>query len=213
MTIAGTKLLENENRTSDPAAGRDAGAARDAIPDGSLIAAAQQGDVQAYGALVDRYRQGVVRVVYRMCGDAALAEEAAQEAFLRAWQHLPGYDPRFAVRAWVYRIAVNAALDALRREKHTVDIDILADEELAPAAGMAAGPEEALESKERAVRVRRAVAALPAPSRSVLVLREYGGLSYAEISGALGIPLGTVMSRLNSARGQLRQALAGLLEV
>ncbi len=61
--------------------------------------------------------------------------------------------------------------------------------------------------------MRRAVAALPAPSRSVLVLREYGGLSYAEIAGALGIPLGTVMSRLNSARGQLRQALAGMMEV
>ncbi len=165
MTTAGTTLLENENRICDPAAGRDA------APDGSLIAAAQQGSVQAYGALVGRYRQGVVGVVYRMCGDPQLAEEAAQEAFLRAWQHLPGYDPRFSFRAWVYRIAINAALDALRREKHTVDIDALADEELAPA-GTVEGPEAALESKQRAGRVRRAVAALPAPSRSVLVLRE-----------------------------------------
>ncbi len=77
----------------------------------------------------------------------------------------------------------------------------------------AVDPEAALERKERAQRVRRAVLALPAPSRSVLVLREYGGLSYSEISDTLRIPLGTVMSRLNSARGQLRQALSGLLEV
>ncbi len=195
-----------------PAAAPQAAAPQETAADPELVAASRQGDVSAFGALVTHYRQGVVAVVYRMCGDPQLAEEAAQEAFLRAWQHLPGYDPHYSFRAWVYRIAVNAALDALRREKPSLDIDEFAEGDLGQS-GTVDGPEAALESKERAERIRRAVLALPAPSRAVLVLREYGGLSYAEVAAALSIPLGTVMSRLNSARGQLRQALAGLLEV
>lgn len=196
MTAAGTTLLAQENATTDHV----------------LITAAQQSDTGAFGALVSRYRDGVVGVVYRMCGDPWLAEEAAQEAFLRAWQHLPGYDPRYSFRAWVYRIAINAALDTLRREKPAADIDSVADGELM-SDRVTTDPESALVRKERAERVRRALLALPDAGRAVLVLREYGGLSYAEIASALRIPLGTVMSRLNSARAQLRQSLAGLLEV
>ncbi len=192
MTIPGTMLLDQETAPSDY----------------ELVAAAQRGDQMAFGVLVTRHWGGVVNVVYRMCGEAQLAEEAAQEAFLRAWQHLPGYDPRYSFRAWVYRIAINAALDALRREKQVVDIDSIAEGNILMGGD---GPGAALENRERAGQVRRAILALPAPSRSVLVLREYGSLSYAEIASALNIPLGTVMSRLNSARGQLRLALAGQL--
>jgi RNA polymerase sigma-70 factor, ECF subfamily len=204
MHAAGTTFLADEAPATNPDTGP--------VVDGDLIAAAQRGDQFAFGILVGRYRDGVVSVVYRMCGDTQVAEEAAQEAFLRAWQHLAGYQPRYSFRAWVYRIAVNAALDVLRREKHTVDIDNMPDEELV-RGGAGDSPETVVEKKERARRVQFAIAALPAPSRAVLVLREYGGLSYVEIAGALEIPLGTVMSRLNSARAQLRQALAGLLEV
>ncbi len=181
------------------------------------IARAQRGDQAAYGELVRRNWDRVVAVVYRMCGDPALSEEAAQEAFLRAWQHLSGYQPQHSFRAWVYRIAINAALDALRAQKPTVDVDGMEDKDL-PAESLLqssedGNPEEALESRERAGRIRQAVMALSPASRAVLVLREYGGLSYAEIAGTLNIPLGTVMSLLNSARAQLRQSLAGLLEV
>lgn len=166
------------------------------------IADAQQGDRQAFGELVRRHRAGVVNVVYRMCGDAALAEEAAQEAFLRAWQNLGRYNPRYAFRNWVYRIALNVAVDALRRERPTAD---LSDE--APASA-AESPEAWLERKQQAEQVQRAVLALPPASRAVLVLREYEALSYHEIAEALDIPVGTVMSRLNYARGQLRRALS-----
>ena len=166
------------------------------------IARAQQGDRQAFGELVRRHRQGVVNVVYRTCGDAALAEDAAQEAFLRVWQSLRRYNPRFAFRSWVYRIALNVAVDALRRERPTAD---LADE---PLVSGAEGPEAALERKQQAEEVQRAVLALPPASRAVLVLREYEALSYHEIAEALDIPMGTVMSRLNYARGQLRRTLS-----
>ena len=172
----------------------------------SLITRAQQGDREAFGELVRCHREGVINVVYRLCGDASLAEDAAQEAFIRAWQHLAGYQPRSPFRNWVYRIAANAALDLLRREKETVDVDSV------PVAAPGGGPEAALEAKERAERVKQAVLALPPASRVVLVLREYEGLAYQEIADTLDIPVGTVMSRLNYARHRIRESLAVYLE-
>jgi RNA polymerase sigma-70 factor (ECF subfamily) len=172
-----------------------------------LIAKAQQGDRQAFGELVRRHREGVINVVYRMYGDVNLAEDAAQEAFIRAWQHLLDYRPRSPFRNWVYRIATNVALDMLRRERETVDVDTLS------LASSEEGPEATVEGEERGERVRQAVLALPPASRVVLVLREYEGLSYREIADTLDIPIGTVMSRLNYARNRLRESLAPYLEV
>ncbi len=172
----------------------------------TLVQAAQGGDRRAFSDLVCRHRSGVVNVVYRMCGDAELAEEAAQEAFLRAWQHLQGYNPRYAFRSWLYRIAINAALDALRRVQPSLEEP---DELPQPNALQ---PEAALESAQRADAVKQAVLALPPACRAVVVLREYEGLSYQEIGAALGIPVGTVMSRLSYGRTQLRLALATFVE-
>ncbi|MEP7358136.1 MAG: sigma-70 family RNA polymerase sigma factor [Anaerolineales bacterium] len=166
------------------------------------ITNAQHGDRQAFAELVRRHRPGVVNVVYQMCGDPGVAEDAAQEAFLRAWQNLGRYSPRFAFRSWVYRIALNVAVDSLRRERPAVPL--LEAESLASGSE---GPEALLERKQQAEQVQRAVLHLPPASRAVLVLREYEALSYHEIAEALDIPVGTVMSRLNYARGQLRQAL------
>ena len=171
------------------------------------IARAQQGDRQAFAELVHCYRTGVINVVYRMCGDADLAEDAAQEAFIRAWQHLPRYQPRSPFRNWVYRIATNVALDVLRRERDTADIDAVL------LAASRSNPEVVVERNERAEQVRRAVLALSPASRVVLILREYEGLSYNEIADTLDIPLGTVMSRLNYARATLRDMLRVYLEV
>ena len=123
-----------------------------------LITQAQGGDRRAFGELVHLHREGVVNVVYRMCGDANLAEDAAQEAFIRAWQHLPSYRPRSPFRNWVYRIATNAALDALRREREMVDVDSL------PLVASDEGPEAAVEGIERGEQVRRAVLACRQPA-------------------------------------------------
>jgi RNA polymerase sigma-70 factor (ECF subfamily) len=141
-----------------------------------------------------------------MCGDSNLAEDAAQEAFVRAWQHLPSYRPRSAFRNWLYRIATNAARDALRRERATADIDTLT------LAAADAGPEAVVEGAERGECVRQAVLALPPASQEVLILREYEGLSYRDIAETLSIPIGTVMSRLNYARSRLRESLAPYME-
>jgi|WetSurMetagenome_2_1015567.scaffolds.fasta_scaffold447284_1 RNA polymerase sigma factor (sigma-70 family) len=172
-----------------------------------LISMAQRGDREAYGELVCMHRAGTINVVYRMCGDAAAAEDAAQEAFIRAWQHLGSFQPRATFRSWLYRIAVNAALDGLRREKPTADV-----EELGEVLPSSERVEARVEQDQRIERVRRAVLGLPDAARAVLVLREYEGLSYEEIAAALEIPMGTVMSRLNYARKCLLERLKTDLE-
>ncbi len=177
-------------------------AAQTAKSELELTTRAQQGDRDAFAELVRSHYPGLVRVIYRLCGDAALAEDAAQETFLKAWQHLASFRPGTSLKSWLYRIGVNAALDALRRGRNTpVDLEAVRAEDAA------AGPEEALLQKERAKTVQAAMLSLSEASRAVLVLREYGGLSYAEIAAALDIPAGTVMSRLNYARGRLRERL------
>lgn len=171
-----------------------------------LISRAQAGDREAFGEIVRHYRQGMIDVVYRMCGDPCLAEDAAQTAFIHAWQRLHTYKPQAALRNWLYRIAVNAALDMLRREKPAADIEKL------PLASAEDRPEAVFEKRERQEQVRQAVLNLPEASRAVLVLREYEGLSYQEIAETLEIPAGTVMSRLSYARTRLVELLRPYME-
>lgn len=167
-----------------------------------LVAKAQHGDRNAFSELVRRHSQGVINVVYRLCGDPGLAEDAAQEAFIQAWLKFSSYRPYTSLRNWFYRIAVNIAIDALRKEKH------LASDELSERiATSEPTPEVILTSRERASLVQKAVLSLPSASRAVLVLREYEELSYQEIANTLNIPIGTVMSRLNYARTLLRETL------
>ncbi len=174
--------------------------------DRDLITYAQQGDRQAFNELVCRHHDSIVSLTYRMCGELHLAEDAAQEAFVRVWQNLKSYKPQYAFRSWLYKIATNAALDSLRKQRPTAELDSLS------LADQGSSPEQSAEQNQQAAHVRRAVAQLSEPLRVVLILREYQELSYQEIADALDIPLGTVMSRLNSARAQLRQELLVLLE-
>ncbi len=172
-----------------------------------LISQARRGDRWAFGELVRQHRQGVINIVYRMCGDANIAEDAAQETFVRAWQHLNKYKPTSPFRNWLYRIAINSARNILRSEKLTLDVDDFMIIDKDP------NPEQSVEQSERAQIIQQAVLALPQASRSVLVLREYEGLSYRDIADTLDIPVGTVMSRLSYARQHLRKSLVGLWEV
>jgi RNA polymerase sigma-70 factor (ECF subfamily) len=183
---------------------------RNAEAEPALIEQAQNGDRSAYEELVRRSYTCVVNIVYRMCGDMTLAEDAAQEAFLRAWINLPSFHPGHpgsSLRNWLCRIAVNAALDVLRRKTE----EPAEDEKMQMVADQAPDPEAALIQKEQAASLQRAINSLPEATRSVLVLREYGELSYQEIATALDIPIGTVMSRLNYARSRLRELLKELL--
>jgi RNA polymerase sigma-70 factor (ECF subfamily) len=171
-----------------------------------LVRNAQNGDRDAFCEIVRRYRPLAVNVVYRMCGDAMLAEDAAQTAFLKACERLGSYRSGGSFRAWLLRIAVHAAVDALRRQKPEADLQSAGER---PCSGSV---EEAVEGNEQSRRVRQAVLALPEASRAVLVLKEFQGCSYREISEVLDIPMGTVMSRLHYARSILMQTLRPVAE-
>ncbi len=176
------------------------------LDDNPLAIAAKNGDRDAFCELVRRYRPLAVNVVYRMCGDSMLAEDAAQTAFMRAWEHLGSYQPRGSFRPWILRIAVHAAINALRGQKPEADLRDASDQ---PSSDRV---EESVERSERAGRVRQAVLDLPEASRMVLVLKEYQDCSYREISDILDIPIGTVMSRLHYARSVLLQTLRPVAE-
>ncbi len=168
-----------------------------------LVTQAQNGDRNAFSELVRLHAQGVLNVIYRMCVDVQLAEDAAQETFIRAWQNLSSYRPGTPLRNWLYRIAVNAGTDMLRKEKRILP-DAIEDLHLTDGRP---GLESLVSQQERTALVQKAVLSLPDASRAVLVLREYEGLSYQEISSTLDIPVGTVMSRLSYARNLLKSKL------
>src|SRR5215216_2598963 len=110
-----------------------------------LVAQAQGGDRNAFSELVRIHARGVFHVVYHMCGDALIAEDAAQETFIRAWQNLSSYRPQTSLRNWLYRIAFNAGMDMIRKEKRILPNDI-ADMQLADERP---GPESLLSTQEQ----------------------------------------------------------------
>jgi len=170
-----------------------------------LVSRAQGGDRDAFSELVRIHAQGVLNVIFRMCGDAQIAEDAAQETFIRVWSHLGSFRADASLRNWLYRIALNTATDMLRKEKRILP-GAVEDFHLTDPGP---GPERLFLQEERIALVQQAIQALPDASRAVLVLKEYEGLSYHEIADALDIPVGTVMSRLNYARRLLKEKLEG----
>ena len=177
------------------------------IEEKELIRRAGQGDQEAFRQLVEQYQAAVYRLALRMCGgDAALAEDAAQEAFVAAWRGLPRFrgDSRFST--WLYRLTTNAAIDCLRREKRHRDTDDLEGVEL-PDGGDT--PQESAERGETQAAVRRALSALSEEHRQVLLLRYMQELDYSEIAGALGVSEGTVKSRISRAKARLKELLSG----
>lgn len=168
-----------------------------------LVTRAKNGERNAFSDLVCIHAQGVRNVIYSMCGDLQIAEDAAQETFIQAWLHLASYRPQTSLRNWLYRIAVNAATDMLRKEKRILP-NALEDLQLPDPQP---GPEALYSQEERTALVQKAIVSLPEACRAVLVLKEYEGMSYDEIADALEIPIGTVMSRLNYARKVLKNKL------
>ncbi len=175
------------------------------VSETELVLKARDGDRNAFNELVRIHAQGVMNVIYRMCGDMRVAEDAAQETFIRAWMHLGSFRVDSSLRNWLFRIALNTATDMLRKEKRILPGD-MDDFQIADPQP---GPEGIYLQGERTALVQAAIQSLPDASRAVLVLKEYEGLSYREIADALDIPIGTVMSRLNYARQVLKAKLEG----
>lgn len=160
------------------------------------------GDHEDFAALFEQYKNLVYKTAYLMLGNPQDAEEALQEIFVLVYRSLAGYDPgKGAITTWLYRVSMNYCLN--QRRKRRVAVAPLDAAERAPAATLSAG-----ELAERDA-VREAVARLGADQRAVVVLRYYFELPLQEIAEVLGVPVGTVKSRLDRALRALRRTLGG----
>ena len=172
---------------------------RDAAWEAEVVAQARQGRPGAYAKLVVRYTPPVRHAVFKIVRDHDRARELTQQAFAAAWEHLDQYDPDHRFFSWVYRIAVNRALNAVRDLRHTCSLEGFDPPDRGP------NPEEGLLAVERADQLRAALRTLPVPQRILLSLRYDLDLDYAEISRILDLPGTTVKSRLHTARARLRR--------
>jgi RNA polymerase sigma-70 factor, ECF subfamily len=172
--------------------------------DAALVGRVLAGDIAAFELLVERYQKPLFNVAARMLGSREDAADATQNALVRIYQNLQGFDPGRRFFSWSYRILVNECLNVLRARRVTVDAD---ETTIAPAAL------EQIAAGERRTAVQRALMELAPELRAVVVLRHYGGLSYEQMSDALGgVPVKTVKSRLHTARQRLGRKLLGWQE-
>jgi RNA polymerase sigma factor (sigma-70 family) len=181
------------------------------MDEASLIAAAQQGKVDAFNELVLAYQQQVYNLAYRILGDTASAADATQEAFISAFQTI-GRFRGGSFKSYLMRIVANGCYDELRRRKRRPATSFEdfgdVDEDANPALiNGHEGPEAYAERQEMAHVIQAGIEALPPDQRVVLVLSDVQGLSYQEIAEATDVSLGTVKSRLARARGKLRDYL------
>lgn len=173
-----------------------------------LARAAAGGDENAFSELVALHEKKVYNLALRICGNAEDASDAAQEAFLSAWKGLPNFRGEAGFSTWLYRLASNAAIDLLRRNKNQRGEVSLDNEDAGiDPVNYDPSPQEQAESAELREAVAAGLAQLSEDHRQALVLREMQELSYEEISEALGVDLGTVKSRISRARGALRKIL------
>ncbi len=172
-----------------------------------LLAQAQRGDQQAYGALVSRYQQSLFAVCYRLLGQRQDAEDAAQEAFVRGFRSLAGFDRQRPLGPWLRQIATNVCYDLLRQRPFTT-VPLLDEHDgFAGRSARWREPEQAQIARERQQRLWQAIHALPPHYRVVIELRHFQELSYQEIADQLDLPLNTVKSHLLRARKLLWERL------
>lgn len=177
--------------------------------DRERVLLALDGDQDAFTDLVLDYQRSVYNLTFRMLGDSVEAEDAAQEAFLRAYRNLDRYDMTRSFKTWVLSIASNFCIDIIRKRR----LSLLSLDDLLPGEVMSAiehqSIEELMVDGERDRTVQEMMALLKADERAIIILRYWNDLSYEEIADALGINVGVVKSRLFRAR----QALANRIKV
>ena len=177
-----------------------------------LTVRARAGDAAAFEQLLLANQDRVFSLALRMVGSREEAEDLAQEAFLKAWSGLAGFQGDSSFSTWVYRLTTNVCIDFLRKQKRRRDIEPVASLDDADSgrpepADLSQDPHRHVERAERSQALQRGLAALPEHQRQILVMRELSGLSYQEIGAALSLDPGTVKSRLARARLALRKIL------
>lgn len=174
-------------------------------PDAELVLRARAGDAVAFRELVVRHQARVYQIVYRLLRDRTDSDDITQETFVRVYRNLDRFELDRPFGPWLATIARNAALNAIASRNRRRSVSLEAGEELGipPPRSREESPLEATARHEIVDRVRAALERLPEEQRLVLTLRESDGLQYDEIAATLGIPIGTVMSRLSRARAAL----------
>ncbi len=181
------------------------------VSDLELVERTLEGEHQAFEVLVRRWEGPIFSLAYRLSGSDEEARDVCQETFLAAFRHLKSFRREAKFSSWLYRIALNTWRSRQRRQP----AESLSLEEETETRGFdppdtANPPDERLLRDERAQLVRRALAALPAEMRQVIVMKEYEGLKFHEIAEVLGIPVSTVKTRLYTGLTLLRRRLEGL---
>lgn len=177
--------------------------------DEELLERFRSGDNAAFDNIVDRYERRVFAVSLRICRHHEDARDVTQDVFVTALRSLASFRGESQLGTWFHRVAVNSALDLVRRRKRR---DASSVEELTEQPSEDPGPETSAIEGVRAREVHKGLGRLPLEARAVIVLHDLQGLDYAECAEALGVPLGTVKSRLHRARLQLARELGHLRE-
>lgn len=181
-------------------------------PDAELMLRVKGGDTSSFALLLERHRAPVVRFLHRMVDNPAVAEELAQEVFLRVYRARESYEPTAKFTTWLFRIASRLALNWLRDGRHEKDVDSLdAETEDAPGRDVPDGAptaEQELLRRARMEEVRKAVQALPAKQRAAVLMHKFEGMQYSQIAGALGLSEPALKSMLFRAYETLRVRLA-----
>jgi RNA polymerase sigma-70 factor, ECF subfamily len=191
------------------------------LSDQEVVLMARNGREAAYRELIRRYERPIFALLFRMVRDRELAEDLAQETFIKALNAIESYRPEFKFSSWIFKIANNAAIDHLRRrELDTLSLDgapHAATPEAMQATALQIGarqesPLDAVEAKELGGAIETAIGRLRPEYRSCILLRHVEGRAYEEIAEILDLPLGTVKTYIHRARNELRQSLAHLRE-
>lgn len=170
------------------------------LQDDECVALYQQGHTAAFAELVRRYQNRVYHFILRMTSSREEALELTQDTLLKAFQHLSTWRADASFRTWLFRIASNATMDVLRRRKLVEYVPIGDDMDF---PDLDDGPEALLQTRQTQATLTAALSALPHELREILLLREFEGMPYDEISAALDLCEGTVKSRLARARKAL----------
>jgi len=191
------------------------------LSDQEVVVRARAGSERAYRELVRRYERPIFSLIYRMVRDRELAEDLAQETFVKALNALDSYRPEYKFSSWIFKISNNAAIDHLRRrELDTLSLDgspHAATPDAVEATALQIGdrgetPLDVVEAKELGGEIEQAIARLRPEYRQCILLRHVDGRAYEEIAEILDLPLGTVKTYIHRARNELRTYLAHLRE-
>jgi RNA polymerase sigma-70 factor (ECF subfamily) len=189
--------------------------------DQDIVVWAQDGEEAAFRELIRRYQRPVFSLVYRMVRDRELAEDLAQETFIKVLNAIDSYRPEHKFSSWIFKIANNAAIDHLRRrELDTLSLEgapdaVTVERQEATALQLrdrSESPLEEMEARELGSHIEQAIAQLRPEYRTCIMLRHVEGRAYEEIAEILGLPLGTVKTYIHRARAELREILGPLKE-